>query len=180
MLCNQCVFKTLLNGPNADLVHPHTEERYLWDRVHIKRGKNDQMFSKFGELSTWFVMPVKLPLFIHGNWLGFCCNSHKLAWVVRVIRRIRSWLCSVPLTADKTIKLWKISERDKRPEGYNLKEEDGRYRDAATITGLRVSHARLSTLVYALIWSFPLFLGFQILCIYTTIQKFPNSNLLLT
>lgn len=48
--------------------------------------------------------------------------------------------------ADKTIKLWKISERDKRPEGYNLKEEDGRYRDAATITTLRVSHARLSTL----------------------------------
>uniref|UniRef100_A0A8C1JBT2 Serine/threonine-protein phosphatase 2A 55 kDa regulatory subunit B n=1 Tax=Cyprinus carpio TaxID=7962 RepID=A0A8C1JBT2_CYPCA len=49
-------------------------------------------------------------------------------------------------TNDKTIKLWKISERDKRPEGYNLKEEDGRYRDAATITTLRVSHARLSTL----------------------------------
>lgn len=30
---------------------------------------------------------------------------------------------------DKIIKLWKISERDKRLEGYNLKEEDGRYRD---------------------------------------------------
>lgn len=41
--------------------------------------------------------------------------------------------------ADKTIKLWKISERDKRPEGYNLKEEDGRYRDPTTVTTLRVS-----------------------------------------
>ncbi|XP_017163224.1 serine/threonine-protein phosphatase 2A 55 kDa regulatory subunit B alpha isoform-like [Poecilia reticulata] len=41
-------------------------------------------------------------------------------------------------TNDKTIKLWKISERDKRPEGYNLKEEDGRYRDPNTITALRV------------------------------------------
>lgn len=41
--------------------------------------------------------------------------------------------------ADKTIKLWKISERDKRPEGYNLKEEDGRYKDPNTITSLRVS-----------------------------------------
>ncbi|TRY95923.1 hypothetical protein DNTS_017256 [Danionella cerebrum] len=41
-------------------------------------------------------------------------------------------------TNDKTIKLWKISERDKRPEGYNLKEEDGRYRDTSTITSLRV------------------------------------------
>ena len=44
-----------------------------------------------------------------------------------------------PLFADKTIKLWKISERDKRPEGYNLKEEDGRYKDPNTITSLRVS-----------------------------------------
>uniref|UniRef100_S4RP34 Protein phosphatase 2, regulatory subunit B, beta a n=1 Tax=Petromyzon marinus TaxID=7757 RepID=S4RP34_PETMA len=43
--------------------------------------------------------------------------------------------------ADKTIKLWKISERDKRAEGYNLKEEDGRLRDPTTITALRVSAA---------------------------------------
>ncbi|CAG04756.1 unnamed protein product, partial [Tetraodon nigroviridis] len=28
-------------------------------------------------------------------------------------------------TNDKTIKLWKVSERDKRPEGYNLKDEEG-------------------------------------------------------
>uniref|UniRef100_A0A3Q1BLF1 Serine/threonine-protein phosphatase 2A 55 kDa regulatory subunit B n=1 Tax=Amphiprion ocellaris TaxID=80972 RepID=A0A3Q1BLF1_AMPOC len=41
-------------------------------------------------------------------------------------------------TNDKTIKLWKISERDKRPEGYNLKEEDGCYKDPNTITSLRV------------------------------------------
>ncbi|KAJ3606000.1 hypothetical protein NHX12_028043 [Muraenolepis orangiensis] len=38
----------------------------------------------------------------------------------------------------KTIKLWKISERDKRPEGYNLKEEDGRYIDPGHVTSLRV------------------------------------------
>lgn len=43
-------------------------------------------------------------------------------------------------TNDKTIKLWKISERDRRPEGYNLKEEDGRYKDPNNITSLRVSH----------------------------------------
>lgn len=47
---------------------------------------------------------------------------------------------SLSLTlSDKTVKLWKISERDKRPEGYNLKDEDGRIRDPATITSLRVS-----------------------------------------
>ncbi|KAJ8266788.1 hypothetical protein GJAV_G00134700 [Gymnothorax javanicus] len=41
-------------------------------------------------------------------------------------------------TNDKTVKLWKISERDKRPEGYNLKDDDGRIRDPSTITALRV------------------------------------------
>ncbi|XP_060621121.2 serine/threonine-protein phosphatase 2A 55 kDa regulatory subunit B beta isoform isoform X1 [Anolis sagrei] len=41
-------------------------------------------------------------------------------------------------TNDKTVKLWKVSERDKRPEGYNLKDEDGRLRDPSTITTLRV------------------------------------------
>uniref|UniRef100_A0A8C6DXH8 Serine/threonine-protein phosphatase 2A 55 kDa regulatory subunit B n=1 Tax=Moschus moschiferus TaxID=68415 RepID=A0A8C6DXH8_MOSMO len=46
-------------------------------------------------------------------------------------------------TNDKTLKLWKISERDRRPEGYNLKEEDGRYRDPATVTTLRASPRRI-------------------------------------
>ncbi|XP_076994089.1 serine/threonine-protein phosphatase 2A 55 kDa regulatory subunit B beta isoform [Tamandua tetradactyla] len=41
-------------------------------------------------------------------------------------------------TNDKTVKLWKVSERDKRPEGYNLKDEEGRLRDPVTITTLRV------------------------------------------
>lgn len=43
-----------------------------------------------------------------------------------------------PPSVDKTIKLWKISERDKRAEGYNLKDEDGRLRDPFRITSLRV------------------------------------------
>ncbi|KTG39699.1 hypothetical protein cypCar_00016655 [Cyprinus carpio] len=40
--------------------------------------------------------------------------------------------------SDKTIKLWKVSERDKRPEGYNLKDEEGRIKDISTVTSLRV------------------------------------------
>ena len=39
---------------------------------------------------------------------------------------------------DKTIKLWKVSERDKRAEGYNLKEDSGVLRDPSSITSLRV------------------------------------------
>ncbi|XP_064828865.1 serine/threonine-protein phosphatase 2A 55 kDa regulatory subunit B beta isoform-like isoform X2 [Oncorhynchus masou masou] len=41
-------------------------------------------------------------------------------------------------TNDKTVKLWKIRERDRQPEGYNLKDEDGRIRHPSTITSLRV------------------------------------------
>jgi serine/threonine-protein phosphatase 2A regulatory subunit B len=38
---------------------------------------------------------------------------------------------------DKTIKLWKVSERDKRAEGYNLKEDSGTIRDPTSIKALR-------------------------------------------
>ncbi|XP_010114723.1 PREDICTED: serine/threonine-protein phosphatase 2A 55 kDa regulatory subunit B gamma isoform-like, partial [Chlamydotis macqueenii] len=41
-------------------------------------------------------------------------------------------------TNDKTIKLWKITERDKRPEGYNLKDEEGKLKDLSTVTSLQV------------------------------------------
>lgn len=51
-------------------------------------------------------------------------------------RRLDALLSPPP---DKTVKLWKVSERDKRPEGYNLKDEDGRLRDPSMITVLRVS-----------------------------------------
>lgn len=51
-------------------------------------------------------------------------------------------LCNQPpvmcKSLDKTIKLWKVSERDKRPEGYNLKDEEGRLKDMTTITSLQV------------------------------------------
>ena len=42
------------------------------------------------------------------------------------------------LFPDKTIKLWKVSERDRRAEGYNLKEDSGILRDPSSITSLRV------------------------------------------
>ena len=45
-------------------------------------------------------------------------------------------LCVV--IADKTIKLWKVSERDKRAEGYNLKEDSGLLKDPSSINTLRV------------------------------------------
>ncbi|KAF7213046.1 transcript variant X6 [Nothobranchius furzeri] len=50
-------------------------------------------------------------------------------------------------TNDKTIKLWKVSERDKRPEGYNLKDEEGHPKDVSTITSLRVPVLRPTDLM---------------------------------
>ena len=58
------------------------------------------------------------------------------------------WLPST----DKTVKLWKVSERDKRPEGYNLKDEEGRLRDPATITTLRVSPGAAFATIFHLSW----------------------------
>lgn len=46
--------------------------------------------------------------------------------------------------SDKTIKLWKVSERDKKAEGYNLKEDSGLLRDPNTINTLRVSKVQES------------------------------------
>ena len=43
------------------------------------------------------------------------------------------------LLADKTIKLWKVSERDKKPEGFNLKDDSGILRDPSSIHSLVVS-----------------------------------------
>lgn len=41
-------------------------------------------------------------------------------------------------SSDKTIKLWRVSERDKKVEGYNLREEDGNLKDPSSISQLRV------------------------------------------
>ncbi|XP_054167215.1 serine/threonine-protein phosphatase 2A 55 kDa regulatory subunit B alpha isoform-like isoform X2 [Oppia nitens] len=45
-------------------------------------------------------------------------------------------------TNDKTIKLWKINERDKRIDGYNLRDETGQNRDPNSLTSLRVPTLR--------------------------------------
>lgn len=39
---------------------------------------------------------------------------------------------------DKTVKLWKVMERTKRPEGYNLKDDAGIIKDPTNITSLKV------------------------------------------
>jgi len=42
------------------------------------------------------------------------------------------------IVADKTVKLWKVSERRKRTDGFNLRDEMGSPVDPSSITSLRV------------------------------------------
>lgn len=86
------------------------------------------------------------------------------AWIlVRLMLTFQCHLVFFVLLSDKTIKLWKISERDKRAEGYNLKDEDGRLREPFRLTSLRVCSAAflvLKTFRHA----FPLTLDSHLMC----------------
>jgi WD40 repeat protein len=47
-------------------------------------------------------------------------------------------LLHICVCADKTIKLWKMLERTRRPEGYNLRDEQGFIREVSSINSLTV------------------------------------------
>ncbi|KAG7476359.1 hypothetical protein MATL_G00082050 [Megalops atlanticus] len=86
-----------------------------------------------GEYNVYSTFQSHEPEFDYLKSLEIEEKINKIRWLPQ--KNAAQFLLS---TNDKTIKLWKISERDKRPEGYNLKEEDGRYRDPSTVTALRV------------------------------------------
>lgn len=74
--------------------------------------------------------------------------------------------------------MWKISERDKRPEGYNLKEEDGRCRDSTTITTLRVrTHTHTHTCTRAHIPP-ESYLSLTVLCVVRQVPVFRPMDLM--
>jgi len=64
-----------------------------------------------------------------------------LSWCVCLCKTFIFLYCTnelVLVSADKTIKLWKLSERCKRPEGLNLKDDSGLIRTPTSITTLQV------------------------------------------
>ena len=67
-----------------------------------------------------------------------CSAPSRIRVVVVEARGPRSMFSERALLSDKTIKLWKVAERDKRPDGYNLKDDFGCIRDPSVITSLRV------------------------------------------
>ncbi|XP_046383515.1 protein phosphatase PP2A 55 kDa regulatory subunit isoform X1 [Ischnura elegans] len=86
-----------------------------------------------GEYNVYSTFQSHEPEFDYLKSLEIEEKINKIRWLKR--KNPAHFLLS---TNDKTIKLWKVSERDKRVEGYNTKEENGQMRDPSCITSLRV------------------------------------------
>ncbi|XP_076460534.1 serine/threonine-protein phosphatase 2A 55 kDa regulatory subunit B beta isoform-like [Babylonia areolata] len=86
-----------------------------------------------GEYNVYSTFQSHEPEFDYLKSLEIEEKINKIRWLRQTNRN--HFLLS---TNDKTIKLWKVAERDKRPEGYNLKDESGLVLDPTNITSLRV------------------------------------------
>ncbi|XP_051838697.1 serine/threonine-protein phosphatase 2A 55 kDa regulatory subunit B delta isoform isoform X3 [Antechinus flavipes] len=101
--------------------------------VAMSRLSNKSRLHSRGEYNVYSTFQSHEPEFDYLKSLEIEEKINKIRWLPQ--QNAAHFLLS---TNDKTIKLWKISERDKRAEGYNLKDEDGRLRDPFRITALRV------------------------------------------
>jgi len=86
-----------------------------------------------GEYNVYSTFQSHEPEFDYLKSLEIEEKINKIRWLRR--KNPAHFLLS---TNDKTIKLWKVSERERRAEGYNLKEENGTIRDPDEIKSLRV------------------------------------------
>lgn len=85
-----------------------------------------------GEYNVYSTFQSHEPEFDYLKSLEIEEKINKIRWLKQTNRN--NFLLS---TNDKTIKLWKVAERNKRPEGYNLKDEHGHSR-VSNIKALRV------------------------------------------
>lgn len=92
-----------------------------------------------GEYNVYSTFQSHEPEFDYLKSLEIEEKINKIRWLRR--KNPAHFLLS---TNDKTIKLWKVSERDKRAEGYNLKDEAGELKDRGVLTGLRVGYQACS------------------------------------
>merc|ERR1712076_227237 len=86
-----------------------------------------------GEYNVYSTFQSHEPEFDYLKSLEIEEKINKIRWLKR--KNPAHFLLS---TNDKPIKLWKVSERDKRAEGYNLKEDTGLLKDPSTVNTLRV------------------------------------------
>jgi serine/threonine-protein phosphatase 2A regulatory subunit B len=87
-----------------------------------------------GEYNVYSTFQSHEPEFDYLKSLEIEEKINKIRWLRR--KNPAHFLLS---TNDKTIKLWKVSERDKRIDGYNLKDDSGQLlKDPNRVTSLRV------------------------------------------
>ncbi|KAL5021485.1 hypothetical protein ScPMuIL_000640 [Solemya velum] len=86
-----------------------------------------------GEYNVYSTFQSHEPEFDYLKSLEIEEKINKIRWLKRT--NPANFLLS---TNDKTVKLWKVTEKDKWFEGYNLKDEGGVMKDPSTITTLVV------------------------------------------
>ncbi|EDO34128.1 predicted protein [Nematostella vectensis] len=96
----------------------------------------------YGEYSVYSTFQSHEPEFDYLKSLEIEEKINKIKWLKR--QNASHFLLS---TNDKTIKLWKISERSCRPGNFNLRDDSGVPRDPGDIKELRVPVLRPSDLV---------------------------------
>ncbi|XP_058636497.1 protein phosphatase 2, regulatory subunit B, gamma a isoform X3 [Onychostoma macrolepis] len=104
----------------------------IFQRETESKGEPEEL-GESGEYNVYSTFQSHEPDFDYLKSLEIEEKINKIRWLPQ--QNAAHFLLS---TNDKTIKLWKVSERDKRPEGYNLKDEEGRIKDISTVTSLRV------------------------------------------
>lgn len=95
--------------------------------------QQEQGNPSFGDYNVYSTFQSHEPEFDYLKSLEIEEKINKIRWLERV--NPAHFLLS---TNDKTIKLWKVTERDRKPEGFNLKDEHGVLRDPSSIHSLVV------------------------------------------
>jgi len=88
---------------------------------------------KRGEYNVYNTFQSHEPEFDYLKSLEIEEKINKIRWLRR--KNQSNFLLS---TNDKTIKLWKVSEREWKVEGFNLRDDNGTYRDPSSITSIHV------------------------------------------
>jgi len=119
---------------SGDLPKGSSGESTVWHRSLLILFQSKAVHPRRGEYNVYSTFQSHEPEFDYLKSLEIEEKINKIRWLKR--KNPAHFLLS---TNDKTIKLWKVSERDKRAEGYNLKEDSGVLREPNTINTLRVS-----------------------------------------
>ncbi|XP_013787680.1 protein phosphatase PP2A 55 kDa regulatory subunit-like [Limulus polyphemus] len=101
--------------------------------IFQRDSESKQALPRRGEYSVYSTFQSHEAEFDYLKSLEIEEKINKIRWLKR--KNPSHFLLS---TNDKTIKLWKVSERDKTIDGYNLKDENGQVKDPSFITTLHV------------------------------------------